>query len=114
MKTKSQSMKKSLILFALLCANYSISQNSSNELEKKSAKAQTVVSSEKKEAFNASIQKQIQQVDSHLNSIQIKWNYIQNDPAENQLAIDNGWFDDMTAIKNKLAAKKQQLTDSLK
>ena len=44
---------------------------------------------------------------------EVKINYIENDPAEKQLATDNGWFDKMTVVKNRLTAKKQLLTDSL-
>lgn len=107
-------MKKSLLLLVLISANFAFSQANSGQLEKKSTTTQAIVSPAKKKIFNDSIRKQIQQVDSHLNSIQIKWDYIQNDPAEKQLATDNGWFDKMTAVKKSLTAKKQLLTDSLK
>lgn len=107
-------MKKSLLFFVLLSANYAVSQVNSTKLEKHSTTTQNVVSPSDKKAYNDSIRKQLQQVESHLKSIQYKWNYIENDPAENQLATDNGWFDDMTAVKKKLTAKKQRLTDSLK
>lgn len=83
-------------------------------LKRKVQKLKLLFPLQKKQAFNDSINKQIQQIESHLNSIQIKWDYVQNDPSENQLATDNGWFDDMTAIKNSLTTKKQVLTDSLK
>lgn len=106
-------MNKSLLFLVLLSANFAFSQANSQPLEKKKSTTQTVISPLKKKAYNDSIRKQIQQVESHLNSIQIKWNYIENDPAEKQLATDNGWFDKMTVVKNRLTAKKQLLTDSL-
>ena len=107
-------MKRNLIIFALLFANYGISQVNSQPIEKKTTIIQSAVSSAEKKAFNDSIKKQLHQVDSHLNSIQFKWDYIQNDPDENQIAINSGWFDKMTAVKNRLTVKKQLLTDSLK
>ena len=107
-------MKKTLLILVILSANYAVSQAQSGHLERKSTSTQTaVLSPTEKKAYNDSIRKQIQQVESHLNSIQIKWNYIENDPAEKQLATDNGWFDKMTVVKNRLTAKKQLLTDSL-
>lgn len=62
---------------------------------------------------NIEVNRQVTQIDSHVNSIQIKWNYIMNNPTEKQLAEENGWFEDMTRIKGELAEKKQLLIDSL-
>ena len=64
--------------------------------------------------FNDSINNQVSLINSHLNSIQIKWDWILNNPEELIIAKESKWFDDMTAVKKSLTAKKQLLTDSLK
>lgn len=64
--------------------------------------------------FNDSINYQVSLVNSHLNSIQIKWDWILNNPEEKLIAEESKWFDDMTAIRAKLKARKQLLINSLK
>jgi len=63
--------------------------------------------------FNDSINYQIGLVNSHLNSIQIKWDWIMNNPEEKSLAEDEGWFDRMAAVKQELEEKKLLLLDAL-
>lgn len=64
--------------------------------------------------FNDSINYQVSLVNSHLNSIQIKWDWVLNNPDEKIIAEESKWFDDMTAIRAKLNARKQLLINSLK
>ena len=63
---------------------------------------------------NLEVNKEISQIDSHLNSIQFKWDYIENDPIEKKIADENGWFTDMTDIRSALEEKKLVLINSLK
>lgn len=67
------------------------------------------ISTEKKEQ----VQKRIAQIDSHLNSIQIKWDFILEHPEEKEVAEEKGWFDDMNRIKNELIEEKNRLLDLL-
>lgn len=57
--------------------------------------------------------KKIQQIDSHINSINIKSNYILNDPAQKLIAEEEGWFEQMKSIKESLEFKKLELQKSL-
>lgn len=59
------------------------------------------------------IAKKIQQIDSHINSINIKSKAILNDPEQTRIAEKEGWFEDMKATKERLEAKKQALQKSL-
>ncbi|MFT4601429.1 MAG: hypothetical protein ACI857_001609 [Arenicella sp.] len=60
--------------------------------------------------YNDSIDYEISLVNSHLNSIDYKWNWIENNPQEHQIASDSGWFTKMTTVKTELNAKKEELT----
>lgn len=59
------------------------------------------------------VQKRISQIDSHLNSIEIKWDYILEHPEEKEIAEEKGWFNDMNRIKNELIEEKKRLLDLL-
>lgn len=63
---------------------------------------------------NDSVNYQIDLVNSHLNSIQIKWDWILSNPEEKVIADENGWFDNMTIVKQELEEKKQVLIGTLK
>lgn len=65
----------------------------------------SLVSPESKE----DIAKKIQQIDSHINSINIKTNDILNNPEQKIIAETEGWFEDMKATKERLESKKQAL-----
>ena len=64
--------------------------------------------------FNDSINYQVSLVNSHLNSIQIKWDWILKNPEEKVIAEEQGWFEDMTEVRAKLETKKQTLINSLR
>lgn len=59
------------------------------------------------------IAKKIQQIDSHINSINIKSKAILNDPEQKRIAEQEGWFEDMKATKERLELKKQDLQKTL-
>lgn len=59
------------------------------------------------------IAKKIQQIDSHINSINIKTNDILNNPEQKAIAEKEGWFEDMKATKERLEVKKQILLETL-
>lgn len=63
---------------------------------------------------NDSVNYEIELVNSHLNSIQIKWDWIMNNPEEKVIAEEQGWFVKMTAVREELEQKKLSLTNSLK
>lgn len=64
--------------------------------------------------YNDSINHQVSLINSHLNSIQIKWDWILNNPEEKVIAEEQNWFGRMTEIKTQLEARKQKLMNSLK
>lgn len=53
-------------------------------------------------------------IDQHLNSIQIKWDWIMNNPEEKVIAEQEGWFEKMTIVREELEEKKKLLIDSKK
>lgn len=55
------------------------------------------------------IENKIKQIDSHINSINIKAEYILKNPDEKKIADEQGWFEDMKATKEKLELKKKEL-----
>lgn len=63
---------------------------------------------------NDSINNQVAIINSHLNSIQIKWDWILENPEEKAIAEEKKWFEDMTKTKARLETKKQTLLNSLK
>jgi hypothetical protein len=67
-----------------------------------------------KKLFNDSINNQVSLINSHLNSIQIKWDWVMNNPEKKLIAEESKWFEDMTAIRAKLNARKKLLINSLK
>lgn len=54
----------------------------------------------------AYFQEKIASIDAHIQAINTKIQFIQNDPTENSLAIQNDWYLGMDDIKTKLNAKK--------
>lgn len=61
-----------------------------------------------------SINYEIMLIDQHLNSIQIKWDWIMNNPEEKVIAEQEGWFEKMTIVREELEEKKKLLIDSKK
>lgn len=59
------------------------------------------------------IENKIKQIDSHINSINIKSDYILKNPSEKKIAEEQGWFDDMKKTKEQLELKKAELLKSL-
>lgn len=59
-------------------------------------------------------QQQVESIEKHIKSIDIKVDYIKNDEVENQLATESGWYQKMEATKNYLLEKKEQLTAKIK
>jgi len=51
-------------------------------------------------------QEEIAKIDAQILAINTKIQLIQNDPVENKLATQNGWYTDMENIKDKLNAQK--------
>ena len=62
---------------------------------------------------DAYYQKEIAKIDSHLNAINTKIAYVNNNPTEKSNAIASGWFDDMELYKTKLNTQKQLLQSKL-
>lgn len=104
-------MKTILILIGLLVySQYSVGQTNTMKVSQSSSNQANEISPEKKKEA----QKRISQIDAHLNSIEIKRNYILEHPEEKDLAEQQGWFDDMDRIKNELIAEKERLQKLLK
>jgi hypothetical protein len=55
------------------------------------------------------VKKQLTQIESHLNSIRIKEEYILNNPEEKKVAEETGWFESMKTTKESLNLKKAEL-----
>lgn len=55
------------------------------------------------------IENKIKQIDSHINSINIKTEYVLKNPDDKKVAEEQGWFEDMKATKEKLELKKKEL-----
>ncbi len=74
-------------------------QNKSITISKKAGEPQRVHDA-------AFYQEEITKIDAQLLAINTKIQLIQNDPTENDLAIQNGWYTDMGNIKDRLSAQK--------
>lgn len=112
-------MKSIVLITALLSINICYSQvEETNSLNKTAGQSSfTTNTSDSLKAiqiFNEDVNRQINQIDSHIGSIKIKWDYILNNPAEKEIAEENGWFTDMTRIKKELLEKRENLLNSLK
>ena len=111
-------MKKSFIfLFALFVFSSLFAQSKEFKSKNNANNGLTQVESDSIKAqkiFNDSINYQVSLINSHLNSIQIKWDWILNHPEEKAIAEEEKWFEHMTAIRAKLEARKQTLINSLK
>jgi hypothetical protein len=59
------------------------------------------------------IEKEIKQVESHINSINIKREHILKDPKATEEAEKAGWFRDMSATQERLEKKKATLEAEL-
>ena len=113
---------KTLLLFLLLSSGFVFSQpNQSEALENNPNNNNTFPPNTSEsdslkgiQIHNDSINYKIAMIDVNLNSIQIKWDFVMNDSEEKLIAESNGWFDDMTAIKNSLYAEKDVLINLLK
>ena len=93
-----------IILSTIICVNFSFSQEES--LKKTQVEAgENSLSPEKR----AKIEKEIAQIVSHINSINIKREYILNNPEENAIAESEGWYTDMDATIERLEARKEEL-----
>jgi len=116
-KLNSKPMKKSFITLSIIMVTVlSFGQNQTQLVKTNNSKLNTTSASDSLKAiqiYNDDINRQVIQIDSHLNSIQIKWDYVMNNSSEKAIADENGWFDDMTRIKKELEDKKQVLINSL-
>ena len=110
-------MKKSFITLSIIMVTVlSFGQNQTQLVKTNNSKVNTTSASDSLKAiqiYNDDINRQVIQIDSQLNSIQIKWDYVMNNSSEKAIADENGWFDDMTRIKKELEDKKQVLINSL-
>jgi hypothetical protein len=64
--------------------------------------------------YNDSINNQILIVEQNINSIQLKWDWVMNDPDQKAIAESEEWFAKMTIVRQELEEKKQLLLNSLK
>jgi hypothetical protein len=62
---------------------------------------------------NTYYQNEIAKIDNHINAINTKIAYVNNDPVEKSNAIASGWFDEMELYKTKLNTQKQLLQGKL-
>ena len=65
------------------------------------------------ETKKQSVLKQIEQIDSHLEAIETKRNYILANPEEKAIAESQGWFETMSKVEEELLAKKEKLKLSI-
>ena len=56
---------------------------------------------------------EISKIDNHLDAINQKIEFINNDPTEKAKAIEGGWFEDMDNIKRRLNSKKKIYQEKL-
>ena len=104
-----------LLLFLLPIVNFAQSKEFKSENNLNNGLTQVEHDSLKtNKLFNDSINYQVSLVNSHLNSIQIKWDWILKHPKEKAIAEEENWFEDMTKVRTKLEARKQTLINSLK
>jgi uncharacterized protein YdeI (BOF family) len=58
-------------------------------------------------------QEEIAKIDTHITAIDTKVNHVNNDPAEKQAAEANGWFVQMSEIKQNLQLKRAKLVEKM-
>ncbi len=103
------------MLFLLPIVNFAQSKEFKSKINPNNGITQVELDSIKTiKINNDSINYQVSLVNSHLNSIQIKWDWILKNPKEKAIAEEEKWFEDMTAIRAKLEVRKQTLINSLK
>ena len=103
---KSVPSSKVLVLISFFFSAYSFGQNQVEEMQVQSLKTEVV--------DTVDILQKITQIDDHINAINIKINYINNDPTEKALAESTGWFDQMNQIKSDLEERKVLLQAKIK
>jgi len=62
---------------------------------------------------NAYYQNEISKIDTQLEAINTKVEFVQGNSEEKAIALQSGWFDDMENIKIQLENKKQELQSLL-
>lgn len=108
--SKTYDMNKSFLsafLFLSVTSFQSYSQTSSKMSSK--SKETATLSTEKVEA----IQKKINQIDGHLQAIEIKRSYILSSLEQTEIAEASGWFKSITTTESQLNTKKKELLDVL-
>lgn len=106
-------MKNFFALIAIFLAAHTFGQQIKNLKSNTSLNGQTQSTTDSLkfvQIHNDSLDYKISLIDSHLGSIEMKWNWIESNPDEKVIATDEGWFDKMTIVKNELNAKKEELT----
>lgn len=59
------------------------------------------------------IQKKIDQIDSHIEAINKKREFVSNDPEQDRIAIEGGWYEDMNNTILSLEESKKGLIETL-
>jgi hypothetical protein len=95
-------MKLFFILIFLLCSNLIIAQTTT---ESEILTTDSIPTKKQREE----IEKQITQIDYHLNSIEVKIQYIEENPDQKRIAEEEGWFTNMKSTKEALEQKKKDL-----
>lgn len=104
-------MKTILILIGLLVySQQSVAQVNTTKVSEPTTNQTNSISPEKKKEAR----KRIAQIDSHLNSIEIKRKYILEHEEEKKVAEEQGWFEDMDRYKKELLEEKSRLQELLK
>lgn len=62
---------------------------------------------------SAYYQSEIDKIDAQIASINTKISYVNSNPEEKEIAINSGWFEDMSNIKSQLQSKKLELQSHL-
>lgn len=99
-------MKKLLVCLVALLAYTSYGQE---QLKTTGAQLSTPDSLKQIQKFNDSIDYQVSLIDAHINSINLKWDWIEARPEEKQIAVSEGWFQRMEVFKTELNAKRENL-----
>lgn len=99
-------LRSFVFLSAFFCAISAFSQEEAIRTEQKQT---TERSPEKVQA----IQKELNQVNYHLESIRTKREYILSNEEEKAIAEAEGWFTKMEEVEQRLIAKKQMLEAKL-
>ena len=97
--------KTLLLIPSVLYCNFSSSQINITPI-----KSDVSTSVQARIIDSTAIKNEIIQLNQHLEAIQQKWDYILADDELTKQAQESGWFEQMSAVKQQLIDRKNELT----